>query len=141
MIYQRVLVPVSGKNSGERAAKALRHAKTLCSGEIILLHVTEALPNLVGGAAHTELERSNTAKAETLLAPLAEELKKEGVACRYIVREGLAADTTVTVGHEEGVEMIVMYTDGRDGLADMLIGSITERVLRNTDIPLLAVRR
>ena len=55
MIYQRVLVPVSGKNSGERAAKALRHAKTLCSGEIILLHVTEALPNLVGGAAHTEL--------------------------------------------------------------------------------------
>ena len=44
MIYQRVLVPVSGKNSGERAAKALRHAKTLCSGEIILLHVTEALP-------------------------------------------------------------------------------------------------
>lgn len=95
MIYQRVLVPVSGKNSGERAAKALRHAKTLCSGEIILLHVTEALPNLVGGAAHTELERSNTAKAETLLAPL----------------------------------------------ADMLIGSITERVLRNTDIPLLAVRR
>lgn len=117
MIYQRVLVPVSGKNSGERAAKALRHAKTLCSGEIILLHVTEALPNLVGGAAHTELERSNTAKAETLLAPLADALKKEGV------------------------DMIVMYTDGRDGLADMLIGSITERVLRNTDIPLLAVRR
>ena len=133
MIYQRVLVPVSGKNSGERAAKALRHAKTLCSGEIILLHVTEALPNLVGGAAHTELERSNTAKADAL--------KKEGVACRYIVREGLAADTIVTVGHEEGVDMIVMYTDGRDGLADMLIGSITERVLRNTDIPLLAVRR
>lgn len=86
MIYQRVLVPVSGKNSGERAAK-------------------------------------------------------EGVACRYIVREGLAANTIVTVGHEEGVDMIVMYTDGRDGLADMLIGSITERVLRNTDIPLLAVRR
>lgn len=142
MIYQRVLVPVSGKNSGERAAKALRHAKTLCSGEIILLHVTEALPNLVGGAAHTELERSNTAKAETLLlAPLADALKKEGVACRYIVREGLAANTIVTVGHEEGVDMIVMYTDGRDGLADMLIGSITERVLRNTDIPLLAVRR
>ena len=148
MIYQRVLVPVSGKNSGERAAKALRHAKTLCSGEIILLHVTEALPNLVGGAAHTELERSNTAKAETLLAPLADALKKACgrqdlilLPCRYIVREGLAADTIVTVGHEEGVDMIVMYTDGRDGLADMLIGSITERVLRNTDIPLLAVRR
>ena len=40
MIYQRVLVPVSGKNSGERAAKALRHAKTLCSGEIIPVSYT-----------------------------------------------------------------------------------------------------
>ena len=137
MIYQRVLVPVSGKNSGERASRALRHARTLCSGEIILLHVTEALPKLVGGAAHTELERSDAARGETLLAPL----KQDGVACRCIVREGLPADTIVTVGHEEGVDMIVMYTDGRDGLADMLIGSITERVLRNTDIPLLAVRR
>ncbi len=141
MIYQRVLVPVSGKNSGERASRALRHARTLCSGEIILLHVTEALPKLVGGAAHTELERSDAARGETLLAPLAEALKQDDVACRCIVREGLPADTIVTVGHEEGVDMIVMYTDGRDGLADMLIGSITERVLRNTDIPLLAVRR
>lgn len=34
-----------------------------------------------------------------------------------------------------------MYTDGRDGLEDLLIGSITERVLRNTDTALLAVRR
>ena len=85
MIYQRVLVPVSGKNSGERASRALRHARTLCSGEIILLHVTEALPKLVGGAAHTELERSDAARGETLLAPLAEALKQDGVACRCIV--------------------------------------------------------
>lgn len=141
MIYQRVLVPVSGKTAGERAAKALRHARTLCSGEIILLHVTEALPRLVGGAAHDALERADTARGETLLAPLVEDLKKEGVACRVVVREGSPADTIVTVGHEEGVDMIVMYTDGRDGLTDLLIGSITERVLRNTDIPLLAVRR
>ena len=37
-------------------------------------------------------------------------------------------------------KVIVMFTDGRDGLGDLLIGSITERVLRNTDTPLLAVR-
>lgn len=141
MIYQRVLVPVSGKKSGERTSKALRHAKTLCSGEIILLHVTEALPTLVGGAAHTELERTSAAEGDTLLSPLLEQLKREGVACRGIVREGMPADTIVTVGHEEAVDMIVMYTDGRDGLTDLLIGSVTERVLRNTDIPLLAVRR
>ena len=45
------------------------------------------------------------------------------------------------MAHEEKVDLIVMFTDGRDGLEDMLFGSITERVLRETDIPLLVVRR
>ena len=44
------------------------------------------------------------------------------------------------VADEENADLIVMFTDGRDGLGDLLIGSITERVLRNTDTPLLAVR-
>ena len=140
MSYERVLLPVSGKHSGERALKALSQARKLDPKEIILLHavapsVGSPMPNIMRD------QQDIAVKAEALLAPLADALKKEGVACRYIVREGLAADTIVTVGHEEGVDMIVMYTDGRDGLADMLIGSITERVLRNTDIPLLAVRR
>ena len=33
-----------------------------------------------------------------------------------------------------------MYTDGRDGLQDLLLGSVTERVLRNTDTALLVIR-
>jgi universal stress protein A len=39
----------------------------------------------------------------------------------------------------EGVDMIVMSTHGRTGLAHMLIGSVTERVLRRAPCPVLAV--
>ena len=42
-MYKKVLLPVSGKKHGERAHQALKHALGLCSGEIILLHVTEPL--------------------------------------------------------------------------------------------------
>ena len=39
----------------------------------------------------------------------------------------------------EGVDIIVMSTHGRTGLAHMLIGSVTERVLRRAPCPILAV--
>jgi nucleotide-binding universal stress UspA family protein len=39
----------------------------------------------------------------------------------------------------EGVDLIVMSTHGRTGLAHMLIGSVTERVLRRAPCPVLAV--
>ena len=75
-MYKKVLLPVSGKKHGERAHQALKHALGLCSGEIILLHVTEPLSQIVGGEAHTELKREEAAKGLTLLCPLIEILGK-----------------------------------------------------------------
>ena len=139
-MYKKVLLPVSGKKHGERAHQALKHALGLCSGEIILLHVTEPLSQIVGGEAHTDLKREEAAKGLTLLCPLIEILEKDGVSFHTRVEEGTPAETIVRVADEENADLIVMFTDGRDGLGDLLIGSITERVLRNTDTPLLAVR-
>ena len=89
---------------------------------------------------YTELKREEAAKGLTLLCPLIEILEKDGVSFLTRVEEGTPAETIVRVADEENADLIVMFTDGRDGLGDLLIGSITERVLRNTDTPLLAVR-
>ena len=43
------------------------------------------------------------------------------------MEEGTPAETIVRVADEENADLIVMFTDGRDGLGDLLIGSITER--------------
>jgi nucleotide-binding universal stress UspA family protein len=45
----------------------------------------------------------------------------------------------VEKAQEDGTDMIVMSTHGRTGLAHMLIGSVTERVLRRAPCPMLAV--
>ncbi len=94
----------------------------------------------MGGEAHVELKREEAAKGLTLLCPHTETLEKAGISFHTRVEEGTPAETIVRVAHEENADLIVMFTDGRDGLSDMLIGSITERVLRNTDVTLLAVR-
>lgn len=116
-MYKKVLLPVSGKKHGERAHQALKHALGLCSGEIILLHVTEPLSQIVGGEAHTELKREEAAKGLTLLCPLIEILEKDGVSFHTRVEEGTPAETIVRVADEENADLIVMFTDGRDGLS------------------------
>ena len=139
-MYKTVLIPVSGKNGLVRAKAALAHARRLSCGDIVLLHVFEPLPQIVGGEAHVELLAEQKAKGQTLLNTVMADsnLSAEHVRCR--VDEGTPAETIIRVAHEENAELIIMYTDGRDGLQDMLLGSVTERVLRNTDTALLVIR-
>ena len=139
-MYKTVLIPVSGKNGLARAKAALTHARSLANGDIVLLHVFEPLPQIVGGEAHAELLAEQKAKGQTLLGSVLADsnMAADHVRCR--VDEGTPAETIIRVAHEENADLIIMFTDGRDGLQDMLLGSVTERVLRNTDTALLVIR-
>ncbi len=139
-MYQKVLVPVSAKAEGTCASKALTHAMALCSGKIILLHAADPVSQMVGGAARQELKLEEEAEGRALLAQHEERLRKAGMEFSSRIEPGLPVETILRVGHEEKVDLIVMFTDGRDGLEEMVMGSITERVLRNSDMNLLAVR-
>lgn len=139
-MYKTVLIPVSGKNGLARAKTALTHARSLASGNIVLLHVFSPLPQLVGGEAHAELLAEQKAKGQTLLNTVLADFDMAGNDVRCRIDEGTIAETIIRVAHEENADLIIMYTDGRDDLQDMLLGSVTERVLRNTDTALLVIR-
>ena len=139
-MYKTVLIPVSGKNGLVRAKTTLTHARRLSCEEIVLLHIFDPLPLIVGGEAHAELLAEQKAKGQTLLNTVMADSELAGKHVRCRVDEGTTAETIIRVAHEENADLIIMYTDGRDGLQDMLLGSVTERVLRNTDTALLAIR-
>ena len=140
-MYKTVLIPVSGKNGLARAKTTLTHARRLSCEEIVLLHIFDPLPLIVGGEAHAELVAEQKAKGQTLLNTVMADSELAGKHVRCRVDEGTTAETIIRVAHEENADLIIMYTDGRDGLQDMLLGSVTERVLRNTDTALLVIRR
>ncbi|MDR2744072.1 MAG: universal stress protein [Desulfovibrio sp.] len=138
-MYSKILVPVSAKNLEARARVALRHALALRPETLFLLHVTEPIPGLVGGQAHMRIMREQEEKGLEVLRSAMGVIENAPFALR--VEAGTVAETIVRVAHEEQVDLIVMFTDGRDTLEDALLGSVTERVLRNSDVALLAIRR
>jgi nucleotide-binding universal stress UspA family protein len=154
-MYARILVPLDGS---PRAEHALPHAERLLAsgGQLVLLRVVPSLePDAVvplsaeiefaathGGEAlarhaHDAATRPR-ALAEAYLASVAARVapRDATVACRIV--EGHPVERIVEAARQ--VDLVVVTTHGRTGLAHLLLGSTAERVVRHAPVPVLVVR-
>jgi nucleotide-binding universal stress UspA family protein len=143
--YRRLLVPLDGS---ELAELALPYAETWARtfhSEVILLRVP-TLPAYVSlGPDASMLVPSLLSEAyddaDTYLANMVRKLKAKGLAVhKAAVEPGAIADTIVDYAHDAGVDCIVMSTHGRSGLGRWVYGSVADRVLRGSGVPVLLVR-
>jgi nucleotide-binding universal stress UspA family protein len=67
--------------------------------------------------------------------------REKGITARSIMRTGTPHQEIVDLATEEGADLVVMGTHGRSGLNRVLIGSVTERVIRFVPCPVLTVRK
>jgi nucleotide-binding universal stress UspA family protein len=141
-MYDRILVPTDGSDEVDRA---LAHAAELAAthdAELVAVYV-------VNTASYGGLPM------ETSIEGITQVLETEGESALSRVRE-IAADRDVPVdGHlvqgtpsreivataeGEGCDLVVMGTHGRGGLNRLLLGSVAERVVRRSPVPVLTVR-
>ena len=123
---QRILVPVDEKpDATEAIARATRAAELLGDApvEITLLHV--------GGGTFPAYPKPEP------------RLTSDGTVERWRWherrREGVVAEEILAEAGESSADLIVMATDGRDGVLDAFRGSFTEQVVRRAPCPVLAV--
>lgn len=114
---KKILVPVAEDPSPEQAIKMTRSIVSLFPDrrpQIILLHSGEYFPYI----------------SPSLL---------EGFSCKEVLSKETVVHSIETVAGEEDADMIVMSTNGRDTLAQKIVGSITENVLNVVRCPVLVV--
>jgi len=150
-MYERILVPLDGSKVGEAA---LDHVEQLVSKiapqvkiELILLQVISSLTHyVIAGEAsvqvpYTDREMAQIQKkAKEYLDKAGECLKKKGVTVKTRVATGRAADEIVAAANRVKADLIAMSTHGRSGLGRLTFGSITDKVLRSSNVPVLVVR-
>jgi nucleotide-binding universal stress UspA family protein len=78
--------------------------------------------------------------SEDTLEARAEQLRQSGIKTSWRVQMGAPSEEIVRTAEEEHADMIVMGTHGRSGLNRVLLGSVTERVIRLARCPVLTVR-
>jgi nucleotide-binding universal stress UspA family protein len=166
-MLQKILVPMDGSECAKAIVPYVREISQRCeSVEIVLLHVipephgrsstlfkpqdsefSDPMPDSevdVERARHPiyrdqEIE-SARAQAEAVLTPIAHELRDENTSVLMDVAFGRPADEIVRFAERENIDLIAMCTHGRSGLGRWIMGSVAEKVLRGTYLPILLAR-
>ncbi|HEY82539.1 MAG TPA: universal stress protein [Dehalococcoidia bacterium] len=150
-MFERILVPLDGSKVGEAA---LEHVEKLVAKmapgmqvEVILFQVITSLAHyVIAGEAsvqvpYTEEEIEQIKKkAREYLNQAGERLKSKGVKVKTKVATGKAAEEIIKAADEFKADLIAMSTHGRSGLSRLTFGSVTDKVLRTGNVPVLVVR-
>lgn len=140
-MYQKVLVPLDGSKLSECA---LEHVRAVAKGcnvpEVILMTVIEPVHQQIYGVSDdwlVDMKRKAIKAAESSLEKIAGDFKKEGVAAVSVVQEGNAAETILDYASKNNIDLIIMTTHGRSGPSRWAFGSVTDKIVRTSTIPVL----
>jgi nucleotide-binding universal stress UspA family protein len=151
IMYERILIPLDGSKVGETAIKNIENLalKLLPETEVdvTLLQVISELTydfidqNDAAQLPYDEDElKSIKLNAQKYLDKVAGELRGKGIKVNSLVTVGHVAEEIIKVAHTINADLIAMSTHGRSGLGRWALGSITDKVLHESDIPVLTVR-
>ena len=133
MAIERILVPIDFSPPSLRALDDAVEFSLPYEAQLIVMHVVER--------ARFELPRAKENEAAAAkLAQIQRRLTQRGVNCRTLVRSGVPYATIIDEAKKMKVNLIVISTHGRTGLAEFLIGSVAERVVRAAPCPVLVIR-
>ncbi len=137
-MLERILVPLDGSEIAEAILGQVCRLLRLNDSSVILF---EAVPVPVQpGVEFAPLLSDLKAEAERYIAALERQLAKEGVKSRGVVRVGGEATAILDAAKEEKATMIAMATHGRSGFSRFVFGSVAEKVMRASEVPVLMVR-
>jgi nucleotide-binding universal stress UspA family protein len=148
-LWRTILVPHDFSSSANLAAAIARDEARLHGGRLLLLHVCDLPLDLgpdttliVARDADSPITMRHFAmsSAEAHLRDIAERLGRDGVSAEVFVRVGKPVDEILRFAAEHGADVIVMGTHGRTGIRHLIAGSVTERVVRASDLPVLTIR-
>jgi nucleotide-binding universal stress UspA family protein len=145
-MYKHILLPTDGSELSATAVRdGVKFAKEL-GARVTALHVTppfhpvEVTPSVF--TAHiTEHDARAKESAQRALGAVTEAARAAGVPCATAHRVSNSPfEAIIAVAGEAGCDLIFMASHGRRGVAALLLGSETNKVLTHSKIPVLVTR-
>jgi nucleotide-binding universal stress UspA family protein len=137
IILKNVLVATDFSPPSEAA---LTYARALARTFGASLHVLHVVENFFMRATPSDPHAIVAAKRRTLNEHLTDEDRYALQAQPVIKISDTAADAIVEYAREEKIDLIVMGTNGRTAVSQLLVGSVAERVVRIASCPVLTIR-
>lgn len=143
--YENVLAPIDMSETSADALKTARAAGLTNGTRLTLLHAFIAPSKgkmFIGGASQNDIDEHVAGERQRVIDDIAAFLVKNGLDGEGWHLRAVEGEPFEVIGRairELGPDLLIVGTHGRSGLIKVLIGSVTEELLRSVDVDVLAV--
>lgn len=143
--FKRIIVATDGsKFSNAAVSEAIGIAKR-CGSSLFVVSVIPSESESPFDIVHTEMHRDiisekESKMAECLVKDTKELAEKEGISTQGFIYSGKPYEAIINMAKEKHADLIVVGSHGRTGLAKLLMGSVTERVIGLSECAVLVVK-
>ena len=145
-MFKNILCPLDLKPRSRMALKEAISIAHQFNSKIILLNIheefmskNEMIMSRVSVSKLGDEFKKIAVEAKNDMKTLLKDLETDDIDCEYLLRDGKVHDTIVKIANERGVDLIVMGTNGRDSLTDIIIGTTTQKVIASSICPVLVM--
>ena len=144
-MLEKILYPTDFSDASKKALDYIKQLKQAGIKEVVVLHVIDEreIDAIFQHSAvrFEDIVRSIRADAKKDMDAVERELKKDGLTVKVRIERGIPFREILRVEEEEGISAIVIGSHGKSNIKEMLLGSVSEAVVRKSKKPVLVVKR
>ena len=139
-MFRKILVPLDGSELAEGILPYVSQLASGLDGTLMLLLVADPhVLELAEGLVQARQEGEVPGEAREYVAGVAERLRAQGVGVETTIAVGRPAEEIVSVAKRQGCRLIAMSTHGRTELGRAILGSVTDKVVHSSHLPVLTI--
>ena len=146
-MFEKILYPTDFSDVSKKALEFVKRLKGAGAREVILLHVIDkrtiesmATSMYVTGDAF-KIENDMMEYAKTEMVAMERELKQIGFSVKVLIEKEIPFREILRVEKQEKASIIVIGSHGKSNIEEMLLGSVSEMVVRKAEKPVLVIKR
>ncbi len=142
-MFEKILVATDGSEHSERAAAVGIELAKLSGGMLTALYVadTSRMSHLPDDMLLFSIRELLMKEGNEAVDYVRKQAKDAGVEFEKAIVEGNPGEEITKFAYKSGMSVIVIGSVGRTGLDKFLLGSVAEKVIRNSKVPVLTIPR
>ena len=147
-MFRHVLIPTDGSARSRKAARAAIAFAKAMGAKVTAYHGLEMNPSYFGGDGMAldpslldTIEKQARKQAQKYVTDVAKAARTAGVACEtYVTKPALSYEGVISAAKKRKCDVIFMASHGRGELASLILGSVTQKVLAHSKLPVVVYR-
>ena len=143
-MFKKILFATDFSDVSQKAVKYIKQLKGAGAQEVIVLHVIDEKELLVLSRVpdqYLQIKAQMEKEIAKEMAVVEADMTAEGFRVKLKVKTGKPFTEIMMTAADEKVSIIVVGSHGRSNIEEMLMGSVSENVIRHAKVPLLVISR